>query len=76
MLRVFCLLGWIVGLLLAITEFADELTGAGWESRTSKDGAVQIFSKDGAKYVFRTKNSSRYPGWTRAGVWRSSVRCC
>ncbi|GAA1194230.1 hypothetical protein [Prauserella alba] len=45
-------------------EFVDTLTRSGWISRTSKDGTVQIFSMDGAKYVVRGKNSSGYPGWT------------
>lgn len=45
-------------------EFADNLTNGGWAAHTSKDGNVQIFSKDGAKYVLRSKNSSDYPGWT------------
>jgi|GEM_PF-4922049 len=46
------------------TEFADTLTNSGWTSRLSKDGSVQIFEKDGAKYILRSKNSSGYPGWT------------
>jgi hypothetical protein len=46
------------------SEFAGTLTSSGWISRTSKDSAVQILQKDGAKYVLRSKNSSGYPGWT------------
>jgi RHS repeat-associated protein len=46
------------------TEFAETLIQGGWISRTSPDGRVQIFSKDGAKYVLRRENSSGYPGWT------------
>jgi hypothetical protein len=46
------------------SEFADTLTSGGWTSRTSSDGVMQIFQKDGAKYVLRSKNSSGYPGWT------------
>lgn len=44
------------------SEFADTPTSSGWTSRTSSDGVVQIFQKDGAKYVLRSKNSSGYPG--------------
>jgi hypothetical protein len=53
-----------VGTNTTHTEFAENLTSGGWISRTSKDGAVQIFQRDGAKYVLRSKNSSGYPGWT------------
>jgi RHS repeat-associated protein len=52
-----------VGTNATHTEFAGGLTGAGWASRTSKDGAVQIFSKDGAKYVLRERAGS-HAGWT------------
>ncbi|MHC6219216.1 hypothetical protein [Arthrobacter sp. MMS24-S77] len=45
------------------TEFGETLTSGGWSSRVSKDGAVQIFEKDGAKYVLREKADS-YTGWT------------
>lgn len=45
------------------TEFGETLTKAGWTSRVSKDGNVQIFEKDGAKYVLREKADS-YSGWT------------
>jgi hypothetical protein len=45
------------------TEFADTLTSNGWTSSVSKDGAVQIFEKNGAKYVLRQKADS-YSGWT------------
>jgi len=44
-------------------EFADTLTNNGWTSRTSGDGQVQIFTKDGAKYVLR-ENASSYDGWS------------
>lgn len=53
-----------VGTDVTHTDFADNLVSGGWMPRTSKDGAVQIFQKDGAKYVLRQKNSSGYPGWT------------
>lgn len=53
-----------VGTNVTHTEFAETLTSGGWISRPSKDGAVQIFQRDGAKYVLRSKNSSGYPGWT------------
>lgn len=53
-----------VGTNASHTEFADSLTKGGWAARTSKDGNVQVFAKDGAKYVLRSKNSSNYPGWT------------
>lgn len=49
---------------LRCVEFANTLTQGGWASQASKDGTVRIFSKDGAKYALREKNSSRYPGWT------------
>ncbi|MBW9207143.1 HINT domain-containing protein [Mumia sp. zg.B17] len=66
-----------VGTNASHTEFADNLTGAGWASRTSKDGAVQIFQRDGAKYVLRSKNSSGYAGWTAdftpAGLTRHTL---
>lgn len=45
------------------TEFGEALKSGGWTSRVSKDGAVQIFEKDGAKYVLREKADS-YSGWT------------
>jgi hypothetical protein len=44
--------------------FAANLSNGGWTSSASKDGAVQIFQRGGAKYVLRSKNSSGYPGWT------------
>lgn len=53
-----------VGTNASHTEFADSLTKGGWAARTSKDGNVQVFAKDGAKYVLRSKNSSNFPGWT------------
>ena len=53
-----------VGTNTSHTEFAETLTSGGWMSRTSKDGAVQIFQRDGAKYVLRSKNSSGHAGWT------------
>jgi RHS repeat-associated protein len=53
-----------VGTNATHTEFAETLINGGWISRTSKDGAVQIFERDGAKYILRSKNSSGYPGWT------------
>ncbi|MFV0459445.1 MAG: polymorphic toxin-type HINT domain-containing protein, partial [Actinomycetales bacterium] len=45
------------------TEFADTLRNSGWTSRVSKDGAVQIFERDGARYVLREKAGS-YSGWS------------
>jgi hypothetical protein len=45
------------------TEFADTLDANGWTSSISKDGAVQIFEKDGAKYVLREYAGS-YSGWS------------
>ncbi len=53
-----------IGTSASYTEFADTLTSQGWVSRISGDGQVQILQKDGAKYVLRSRNSSRYPGWT------------
>ena len=53
-----------VGTNTTHTEFAETLTSGGWISRTSKDGAVQIFQRNGAKYVLRSENSSGYAGWT------------
>ncbi len=44
-------------------EFADSLAKGGWSSRRSADEAVQIFQKDGARYVLRNKADS-YGGWT------------
>ena len=52
-----------VGTNATHTEFADNLAAGGWISRTSKDGAVQIFQRDGAKYVLRERAGS-YGGWT------------
>lgn len=52
-----------VGTNATHTEFTDNLTAGGWISRTSKDGAVQIFQRDGAKYVLRERAGS-YGGWT------------
>ena len=52
-----------VGTNATNTEFAGNLTAGGWISRTSKDGAVQIFQRDGAKYVLRERAGS-YGGWT------------
>jgi hypothetical protein len=46
------------------SEFADKFTSSGWTSRTSSDGVVQIFQKDWAKYVLRSKNSSGCQGRT------------
>lgn len=66
-----------VGTNTTHTEFAETLTSGGWISRTSKDGAVQIFQRDGAKYVLRSKNSSGYAGWnadfTPAGSTRHTL---
>jgi len=45
------------------TEFADTLASNGWTSSVSQNGAVQIFQKDGAKYVLREYAES-YSGWT------------
>lgn len=45
------------------SELTNMLTGNGWTSRVSKDGAVQIFEKNGAKYVLRN-NAGSYSGWT------------
>jgi RHS repeat-associated protein len=45
------------------TEFADNLSKGGWTVRTSKDGKVQIFSKNGARYVLR-EGADSYNGWT------------
>jgi RHS repeat-associated protein len=44
-------------------EFAENLNSGGWISRTSQDGAVQIFQRDGARYVLRERAGS-YGGWT------------
>lgn len=44
-------------------EFSDILAGNGWASRVSQDRAVQIFEKDGARYVLRS-NADSYSGWT------------
>ena len=59
------------------TEFADTLTNNGWIAQTSKDGTVQIFTKDGAKYVLREKAAS-YAGWsadfTPAGSPRATLK--
>jgi hypothetical protein len=52
-----------VGTSATPTEFADTLMANGWVAQTSKDGAVQIFTKNGAKYVLRSKASS-YSGWS------------
>ncbi|WP_074788426.1 RHS repeat-associated core domain-containing protein [Austwickia chelonae] len=52
-----------VGTNATHTEFADTLTAGRRISRTSRDGAVQIFQRDGAKYVLRERAGS-YGGWT------------
>ena len=52
-----------IGTNTTYQEFADTLTSDGWTSRTSADGKVQIFEKDGARYVLREKADS-YGGWT------------
>jgi hypothetical protein len=52
-----------IGTNASHTEFAQTLTAEGWSARTSADGAVQIFEKDGARYVLRNKAAS-YGGWT------------
>ena len=52
-----------VGTNATPSEFADSLTATGWTSRASTDGAVQIFERDGAKYVLRDRASS-YGGWS------------
>ncbi len=44
-------------------EFAESLSNDGWPSRASKDGLVQIFERDGSKYILREKADS-YSGWT------------
>jgi hypothetical protein len=45
------------------TEFSQTLSSSGWTVRSSADGAVQIFEKDGARYVLRS-NAGSYSGWT------------
>ncbi|MGH3248465.1 MAG: hypothetical protein ACRDOI_19985 [Trebonia sp.] len=52
-----------IGTSTTHTEFGDALTGNGWSVRTSQDGTVQIFTKDGAKYILREKAGS-YDGWS------------
>lgn len=53
-----------IGTNVSRADFADTLTSQGWVGRVSRDGQVQIFQKDGAKYILRSRNSSGYPGWT------------
>ncbi len=52
-----------VGTSATHTEFADNLIAGGWSVRKSADGVVQIFEKDGARYVLRDKADS-YGGWS------------
>ncbi|WP_084125978.1 RHS repeat-associated core domain-containing protein [Demequina sp. NBRC 110054] len=53
-----------VGTNATYTEVAETLSRTGWSSWSAKNGTVQIFEKDGAKFVLREPNSSGYPGWT------------
>jgi uncharacterized protein RhaS with RHS repeats len=45
------------------TEFGESLMKGGWAAKTSQDGQVQMFQKDGAKYVLRERAGS-HGGWT------------
>ena len=66
-----------VGTNATNTEFAETLTQNGWASQVSRDGAVQIFDQDGARYVLRQQAGS-YSGWsadfTPAGSARATLK--
>ena len=66
-----------VGTNATYTEFAETLIARGWSLKPSKDGAVQIFERDGAKYVLRDGAKS-WGGWTAdftpAGAYGATLK--
>lgn len=57
-------------------DFAKNLIEGGWKQSTSKDGLVQIFEKDGAKYTLRETSSGGVPTaeFFRAGSERADLK--